>query len=142
MDSSVIVQKRKGIPIFFLLLTSSFFSAVEAIDTNECDDLVNSIHYITCNSIPSIVPRSCMKRCFDHNSFATFGYYIEEDNKTNHGEQISKRNGNLRCVDFHEEDDDNSNSCETFVEKGDCVLNPGFMLYHCAKSCLVCREPG
>ena len=78
--------------------------------------------------------KNCRQECFNDDKFATVGYFPELD------EEI-KRKAHLRCDDIHEEDEE-SLSCDEYADRGECLTTPGFMLYKCARSCLVCFEPG
>lgn len=85
-----------------------------------------------CNSNPNYMMKHCLQECFESNDFATVGYYAEDN---------IKRIEHTNCVDIHEENED-LDSCEIMADLGECAMDPGFMIFNCAKSCLVCIEPG
>lgn len=122
----------------YLRAVSQLLLLISSLDTSVCEAnnyCAAKVENGKCNSNPSFMLKNCRKECFDDKDFASFGYFIDE-----HDDDEVKRKAKLGCVDLFEEDED-SESCEVFAENGDCLLNPGFMLWNCAKSCLVCRDP-
>ena len=85
-----------------------------------------------CNLNPTYMLKHCRLECFDSDDFGTVGYFSEDNLK-----DIEFSN----CVDIHEESED-VESCEEMKGKGECAMNPGYMIFNCAFTCFVCVEPG
>ncbi len=87
-----------------------------------------------CNSDPIYMLKNCLDECFKSEDLATVGYYPEES--------LEKIEFST-CSDIHEEDEDEDiESCVVMAGSGECLLDPGYMIFNCAQSCLVCVEPG
>ncbi len=100
-----------------------------------------------CNSNPNEMVNNCLKECFEWKDFGAFGYYVgkkyydDDDDDEDDEDDDGNDSTFLDCRDVHEEDDELL-SCEEYEQQGDCASDPGFMLFKCAKTCLVCREQG
>lgn len=53
-------------------------------------------------------------------------------------EQIKKENAYIMNLPQSEDCTDNYEGCPVWAENGECVINPEYMLYNCAKSCKAC----
>lgn len=53
-------------------------------------------------------------------------------------EQIKKENEYIMNLPQSEDCADNYEGCPVWAENGECVINPEYMLYNCAKSCKAC----
>ena len=103
----------------------------EAQEEDEASCLIK-VEEGQCNLNPTYMLRHCLQECFDSDDFGTEGYFSEDKLR-----DIEFSN----CVDIHEESED-VESCEDMKEKGECAMDPGYMIWNCASTCLVCVEPG
>lgn len=119
------------VQVIFIVFSLTFISISEATSIESCEAKVSNGE---CNSNPTYMLKNCRQECFKDEEFATIGYFSELD------EEI-KIKSQLRCDDIHVEDEE-SDSCEDYADRSECLTSPGFMLFKCARSCLVCSEPG
>ena len=95
-----------------------------------------------CNSNPTYMIQHCLHDCFESKDFGTVGYYSNSTQEVN-GNHPRQRIEFTNCVDLHEGDDEEEiDSCQDMALVGECAIDPGYMIYNCAKSCLVCVDPG
>jgi len=97
----------------------------------DCDTKVENGE---CNSNPYLMLKHCMTECLDDGDLATIGYFQESD--------VISEGDSIGCFDTRLSEDEEDATCEDLAMNGDCVNNPGFMLFYCANSCMVCYEPG
>ena len=113
-----------------VLLSTSSITYSKASDEIDCPTKVKNGE---CDSNPILMLNQCRDECFDENGdveVGAIGYF-----------QTMRIAKDYKCHDLYEEDADDD-SCEDMAGMDHCALNPFFMLYQCAKSCLVCVKPG
>ena len=118
------------------------------IDNDSGDSCSMRVKNGECNSNPTWMLNNCRTSCLENNQglVGTVGYFTNNNDNSE-----GYRKHFLKCLDLYEgndsddedeDDENNSDSCENYASAGECLIDPGFMLYNCAKSCLVCFEPG
>lgn len=155
INAMINLMSKRFVLLYFLLLfisSSDILLVLANDDEYHCQEIVRNGG---CNLNPTETLSKCKRECFNDDQFASFGYFqsmnslgnndIEGyEGQDNEKERDMERKANLRCVDLYDErkDDGDDNSCAELVEDGRCADEPGFMLFQCTKSCLVCKEPG
>lgn len=125
------LNQRTFAQVILIIFSLTCTSIGDAASIASCEAKVSNGE---CNSNPTYMLKNCRRECFKDEKFATVGYFPEID------EEI-KRKSQLRCDDIHVEDEE-SDSCEDYADRSECFTSPGFMLYKCARSCMVCFDPG
>jgi len=115
---------------------------------NQVKTCLERVQNNECNSNPTMMVKICQNECMNDDTFSTIGYFIDQkeieelDYKRNSSCFDVHTKGNNDNDDDDDDDDDDFNSCQDYVDDDQCMVDPGFMFIQCAKSCLVCREPG
>lgn len=75
----------------------------------------------------------CTGSCVTGEDLGAVGYFLHQ----NEGESRDEK-----CYNRQDFDPDVSSTCEELADRGDCHMNPKYMMENCARSCLLCLPAG